>query len=425
MRCEKGNPADIFRQIDYSHIVEEVFNCKEHAPTNTGNKVWLQGIVSELSTEENEIFFQDDNESWDEINNKYDAIVFSTANLFCKSYISIMNDLSEQFEQSKIPIYVISIGAQASSYDEIEELVNDIALPTKRFVNAIYNSGGEFGLRGYFTKEVLDRICTNSAAITGCPSLFQNGRDLRITNRKVSRNDFKVAVNGSYDLYRTIKKKHYEADYIDQSDYFEYIFDQRSYHVNLKKNAIDFINKLGITKTKQLLNHDIKLFYDTTEWRNYYINNEISFSFGSRIHGNIMPILSGVPSLIWCLDSRTREMAELFHLPHLTREELNMKKFDPYDLYINLNYELFNNEFPQLYDNYEKFLVQCNLVKKINTNNVFWQKKEPIRNIILEEEQRNLLEYIKKNEIILNLVDGMKRGIGYLDEKINYGKKKV
>lgn len=417
MRCEKGNPADIFRQIDYNHIVDEVYSCKEHAPTNSGNKVWLQGIVSELSTEENDIFFLDDNETWDEINNKYDAIVFSTANLLCRYNIDIIDSLSIQFEQSRIPIYVIAIGAQASSYDDVEQLVSDISLPTKRFVNAIYNSGGELSLRGYFTKELLDRICPNSAFVTGCPSLFQNGRDLKICTPAVSRDSFKLAINGSYDLYKLAKKKHYESHFIDQDCYFDYIYDQRKIRDSLKNSANDYIEAFGISVTKQLLSHDIKLFYDTTEWRNYFINNKITFSYGSRIHGNIMAILSGVPALVVCLDSRTREMVELFHIPNIKKEELNLKKYDPYELYDNLDYSSFNKEYPRLYDAFESFLVKCNLVKRLNTNNVFWNKDEPIRNIILEDQQRKLLEYINCNYMLLSK-KCISRGLGLINDKI-------
>lgn len=59
------------------------------------------------------------------------------------------------FLRFKIPVYVIACGVQAGSYDELESLCDSIREPATRFISTIYRTGGEFALRGYFTKEFL------------------------------------------------------------------------------------------------------------------------------------------------------------------------------------------------------------------------------------------------------------------------------
>ena len=104
----------------------------------------------------------------------------------------------------------------------------------------------------------------------------------------------------------------------------------------------------------------------------YFEVEGIDFSFGSRIHGTIMPILSGVPSMIVPCDARTREMAEFFNIPMYDAE--SQKSCDLYELYCQTDYTKFNENFASLYDAFEDFLVDHNIVDRINPSNVFMQR---------------------------------------------------
>ncbi len=405
MRQENGNPADIYRQLDYRCIVNDVLTCHEHAHTNSGNKVWLQGIVSELSTPENSIFFLDETMSWDEINSTYDAIVFSTANLFCPDNLEIVRYLTSEFRQSKIPIYVLSVGAQAESYDDIDILVYAIRKDVRDFVNAVYKSGGEFGVRGYFTKEVLDRICDNSSVVTGCPSLFQSGRELNISNEKVRRSGFNIALNGPLSLFLANRHRYNSVTFIDQHDYFEYLYDNRYYSGEDKTIIRSLIRGLGLDITQILLSGDVRLFYDTTEWKNFFRDKNVSFSIGTRIHGNIMALLSNVPALLLSSDARTREMSEYYNIPYMDVSFDDYNNLNCYELYEQLDYTHFNREFPHLFDAFENFLIDHGLVSHINTDNQFWRKPEPIHNDELISLQKELLDYINKHYSLFQLYE--------------------
>ena len=116
----RGGHTDIFRTLDYGTLYTDVRNCCNSIWTNSGNKIWLQGIVSELSTNDNEIHFLESNYTWDFINEYFDAIVYSTANLFQKSYQEAIGRRTNSFNNSKIPVFVISCGAQGELNDHLE-----------------------------------------------------------------------------------------------------------------------------------------------------------------------------------------------------------------------------------------------------------------------------------------------------------------
>ena len=380
---KSGGPYDVHQQLDYAKIygdLEKNYHCNQ---MNVGNKVWIQGIISELSTEENELFFYNPLETWEEINNKYDKIIYSAANMLHPCYTNLIKKVAAIFKNSKIPVYVIAIGTQALHYDELESLVLETKEPVAEFMDCIYETGGEIACRGYFTKEYLDRIASNTAVATGCPSLFQNGRNLHIEKREEKLK--KIIINGNMSLNEDILYKYPGSVYIDQGEYLGYKYDLNKYD-NIKYVA-NLISKMGKENAKFFLNGNIKVFYDMADWHWYIKNQRIDFSFGSRIHGNIMSILSGVPAVVCVIDSRVREMAEIFNIPVVDIKE----KYDIQAIYNSSEYDDFNRKFAKLFDQYEEFLKKCGLVKKVNQKNIFWDKELPLNNDILEEKRKKLL----------------------------------
>lgn len=59
------------------------------------------------------------------------------------------------FEKIKIPVFIISCGVQADSYEDLNDLVKSTGNVSKRFISTIYKTGGQFALRGWFTAEFL------------------------------------------------------------------------------------------------------------------------------------------------------------------------------------------------------------------------------------------------------------------------------
>lgn len=57
---------------------------------------------------------------------------------------------------------------------------------SKRFISTIYKTGGQFALRGWFTAEFFKKLGFDNPAVVGCPSLYQLGRNLKITKKKLT-----------------------------------------------------------------------------------------------------------------------------------------------------------------------------------------------------------------------------------------------
>ena len=134
---------------------------------------------------------------FDHINENYDMVICPQANLFNKYFNKTILSFISVFKNIKIPVYMIACGAQADSYDKLDELVEKIGDVTKELIETVYSTGGEFALRGNFTKEFFDRLGENTAVVTGCPSIYQMGRDLYVSNKKVGKEEFKPLFNGN------------------------------------------------------------------------------------------------------------------------------------------------------------------------------------------------------------------------------------
>lgn len=397
-----------FGTTNYETICERVKIELDGKFPNVGNKVWLQGITSVINNNNCICDFRYEEIPEEIINSTYDCVLLPLANCFYAGWMKYMKIRTQHIRKIKIPVYVIACGVQADSYDDLNSLVETIKTPATEFINAVYATGGEFALRGYFTAEFFEKLGFHNVVVTGCPSLFQMGRELIISNEKVEREQFKATINGTFRL--PIKKDDIDkSNFICQSTYGNLLYDSiyfKDKPFTLRRILRD-IRRRDYEIIKAIADNRIHLFADTQQWMSYFIQNEIAFSFGSRIHGTVMPILSGVPSLLYSCDARTREMAEFFDIPYMLPKK-EMKRYDMYELYCDTNYDKFNKNFAEKFDNYEKFLRKCGLVDTINSENVFM--KRDVEDVIFpqvtnKQHLEELSKYIKKRKWIFDVLD--------------------
>jgi hypothetical protein len=105
----------------------------------------------------------------------------------------------------------------------------------------------------------------------------------------------------------------------------------------------------------------LHLLLDIQDWADYLLYHGYNFSCGSRIHGNILPILCGIPSAICPLDMRVKEMAEYFEIPMIEKKKLLTENL--WEIYNNVSYERFNNTFASKYEYYINFLVERGILR--------------------------------------------------------------
>ena len=108
------------------------------------------------------------------------------------------------------------------------------------------------------------------------------------------------------------------------------------------------------------------MFFNYQEWCDYLTKNEITFSYGSRFHGNMCSLRNGVPALWITHDSRTSELVKTLHLPSISYDTLAKIKHVE-ELIEFCDYEDFNRNYKKMTQNYIAFLEENGLNHKFVT----------------------------------------------------------
>lgn len=344
---------------------ETIADVYQEGLGNCGNKVHYTALEKFL-IDHNVKYKKVYNEPLSNIDEKeVSAVIYQAANILGSHRIKLLSELAKNFSTCRVPIYVFGLGIQKSLSTPVKNIVKDIEQPALNFIKSVYNSGGEIACRGYQTKEFLDLIMpSNTAVVTGCPSIYYAGPDFQIDNKKVSLEDFKPAINGHIKLLKQksiteIFTTYKNAEYFCQDDFLNLLYNKKFFEE--KVNVSELIEQFSLTGLKLIAEGRINLFYDIEVWKKYLSQNNFNFSFGSRIHGNVLPILAGIPALVYAIDSRIEEIADFYNIPYIT--ELPSEK-SLYQMYLDVDYTEFNESYPAKYKQFENFMVSHGLCEE-------------------------------------------------------------
>ena len=267
--------------------------------------------------------------------------------------------------------------------------------PARAFIESIYRTGGEFALRGLFTKEFFNRLGFMSAVVTGCPSLFQMGPEFVVNKHADKR--IKPIINGRIDSVEEILESIPESIYFSQDVFFDCLYDPDYFKRKGFKMDVRFFRAHGISQAELLANDRIKMIIDMNEWFNYIRSRSFNYSFGTKVHGSIMPILAGIPATMIATDSRTREIAEFFGIPmQLAKPGHRYTKEELFEAYEEADYSEFNSRFKGLYERFEAFLKEHDIVDRINTNNRFFYDCDQFPSESFKPNKEEFAKYVKK-----------------------------
>lgn len=301
--------------------------------SNTGNLVYQYSVFRTVMQPDTEFDARDFIEVCAEpggverINETCDMAILTLANAFRVKYP--LKQLADMVRRLKIPCVVVGCGVQAESLDEIRG-----GLPfdddVRAFVDAVLDKSASLGLRGEFTAEYLTRlgyVPEKHFTVIGCPSFFMHGPDMpepkmpaidastrfSMNTRPTQRPEMHALladVQRRYPNYHLVLQRVKELRMLafgiphrvkgaDRDTTGYYPFDQR--HRDVRSGRV-----LGFTEARS--------------WFEYF--NDIDYSFGSRIHGNIAAVVSGVPAFVFTPDTRTEELCRFGNIPFMPLRDL-------------------------------------------------------------------------------------------------------
>jgi len=281
---------------------------------------------------------------------KYDAVLMT--NLI---YIRENQDFSKLYNAIKdldAKFVPMSVGLQSKTNDINFKLHESVIKTLKKI-----EKGSVIGVRGEYTKSVLEKNGITNTEIIGCPSMYYWGdRNLKISDKEHEK--IIACCN-----FRTFSKTGHPV-LGKELDLLTYFMD----------NDVQFIEQTAEKITKSVIDHayfeKLKSYLDK---RKMFFSNECwldelrkyNFSFGMRFHSNVMALRAGVKSLFITHDSRTKEMVDFFDLPSISVPDFDKtKKIEDY--YNAADYAEFNRNYHNKYDVFMKFMKDNSLEAKLN-----------------------------------------------------------
>jgi len=329
---------------------------------NVGNLVFAQSAYRLLSTRDAELDPRRLTRlSAGYINDHYDVAVVPLANAFRPSFLRELDVMSDLFEKLTIPVVVLGVGAQAPLSGEADSPELDETVT--RFVRSVLNRSASMGVRGEVTAAYLNKLGFGEDVIDviGCPSMFMDGPNLRVAKKVDRLTTFSpISLNISPYLPRM------GPIAVDHAERYPNLIYTAQDHLTLglMLNGVYEAKNPPPEGVPASLDHPlirdnrVRFCLDPITWMRHLAT--FDFSFGSRIHGNIIALLAGTPALVLAHDSRTLELADYHQIP---RRLLNrtLKRPDAARLYAKADWQPMMDGHPERWERMAAFLARNNL----------------------------------------------------------------
>ena len=211
------------------------------------------------------------------------------------------------------------------------------------------------GVRGEYTAAVLEKNGIVNFRIIGCPSLYQGMNE----KFRVEKKPFDPAMRACCNFrtfYGTLSDP--ERQFLTFCANRDLGFvEQNAFQLTLENCCGD---EYQFRYLQDWLKRQMHVFFHIEDWLAWV--RQYDFSLGSRFHGNVIAITSGIPALTMVVDSRMDEMTRLFRLPTLPMENFRLEK--PLEYYYDLaDYTDFNKAYPERMRVFRDFLQRNGLAE--------------------------------------------------------------
>lgn len=241
-------------------------------------------------------------------------------------------------EKAQKPLVIMGLGANCfSGFDA--SFYKSLSPDLVRFLKCLSAHCLEIGVRGNFTAEVLNQLGIKNVRVIGCPSFFETGANRMVSKTKdISLGDI-LLTHSSPVL--SLKENHQICQDYQEENIIRVI----AFNEYKKIRSLAVLEKLCGGK--------YHVFSNMEDWKSFV--SQFKFAFGERLHGSILALNAGVPSLCTNGDSRAREMCEFLHIPYFPHINENT---DVLKLYEECDVDSINNNYPTLFNNF------CDFIKK-------------------------------------------------------------
>jgi len=206
-----------------------------------------------------------------------------------------------------------------------------------RLARALSERAAQFSVRDELTRRTLEAVGIHNAVVTGCPSGFINvdpalGTKLAARADMLGRSlggwgDVRSAISevtGGHPASGRVLADHMQmladspAFYVLQTPHLlPFIMGDRSNIPQDYRKNNPFMGQSGRLTTT--LKAKVLHFSDVDSWMDF--SRTCDLSFGMRIHGTVVPLQAGVPSVLVAHDSRTVGLAQAMWVPWIDPED--------------------------------------------------------------------------------------------------------
>ncbi|WP_026015537.1 polysaccharide pyruvyl transferase family protein [Chelatococcus sp. GW1] len=326
----------------------------------------------------------------DRINREYDYVSLRGSNYVHKDMK--WSRTLEVLQRLKIPVIAFGIGAQAPVKGKIE-----LSDETKTVLRMMADSTTSIGVRGAYSAQVLWDIGIRNVRIVGCPTAFRrNDPNLAITlpplekvkyagitmRREVSpayAQDIKRYLTFHRDLVKSLAQR-FDVVLMAQGEVEEkkIVFGtpEQKEEAFEALRANKWVSEWYLDEVMEKL-HRERLFYSDVVADYEALVQQKDIVLGYRLHGNLMALSNGTPSIYFTYDSRTVEFAETYQIPSF--DVFSGKDFVLEEYWDQSLFDKFNRAYHHTYREMRQFLVENGADTKMV--DVMQKAPEPARKV--------------------------------------------
>lgn len=344
------------------------FIIENHTGGNIGNMIFTHSIAKALLVDDDTTIDyvniarqKTDRYYADFVNDNYDMFVIPLANAFKVKGHEEMTKIANFVKMLKIPCAIVGVGIQRTLGDDRFIDIYPHNDEVKYLVSTVLDKSPIIGVRGEMTGDYLSDLgfkAEKDFTVIGCPSMYTFGDTLPEVKKIELNENSVIAFNSKvefeklegYQPFMEFSKRNMEAFpnmiYVQQQ-----IDDVRMIYLDRYKRKLRKNKMYDVTKAVS--------FVDIPSWIDYFKNN-VDFSVGSRIHGNVAAILGGVPAVTIPFDRRVLELADYHNIP-LYDYKLLDDKTTVYDIFEKADFNSIHVGHKERFEHYVDFLHKVGL----------------------------------------------------------------